>query len=372
MFPGKRRHHDDGVVDLPFLLNAGKMLTEKEFICRMPSSLYADYVERFLKRKIIDTFEKYAQQQWFRDRYLGEGIPDSQVPFSSNKFVMLRNLGSDIPAESLANEFQCISGVARVYVSQNDCTRGFARDLYLNLSQDTEPESVMSCIEQDYDPAPLDLDTMPITEHYLASLPQLENVYAALCQLNNFDESSMLDTFFSHKERKPEKTIQSYTEILRDVFNFCSTCCKQYDNKCAMVFHCSRHTKQDFCSRVLDLFGCSKDFPYAKIALSGAGLEKLTARTPEGNFKCRRCSKAFSSMEFVNAHLASRHNESLESINRTQSQFDQFLSRIDFFILDMVQGTVDRVVPSYAVTTVANSAVVYDMPKVFSGDIAFD
>lgn len=371
MFPGKRRHHEDWHVDLPFLLNAESMLTEEEFLCKMPSQSYTNYMGRFLRRRVVDVFERNVHRQWFRDRYLRESNSDIQPSFASSKFILLRDIAGDAPIESLASELQCISGVVGVYASQNDGARGFTRDMYLNLSPGIDPESVVVHMEQGYSPVMFDM-AVDIAENYLASLSQLESVYAVLCHLNNFDENSMFDSFFMQGEKTTEKSVQSYTEILRNVFNFCTTCCRQYDNRCAMVFHCSKHTVQNFCSRALDLLGCTRDFPYTDISPCEGEQERLVSRTPEGRFRCIRCAEIFLSMELVTSHLASRHKELWESIGREHSSFTRFLGRIDPFILTMIQGYTDRVTPPYATVTTDKSTVVYDMPEIFSGDIVFD
>lgn len=372
----KRRYYEDEetFIDLPYLLNAEKVLTEREFTSRIRNFDYDNYFSRFLKKKISAFFEKHHKSQWFKDRFIKEKT--NNTPIQSPVFVILENVPAICPLAELTSKFLEISGVANVYFSRINVPDYKFRSVFLNLDESSDTASILNDpAVSSYSAKVMDIRSVEIRENYQIPQKLLQNIFNNICSLSSLDPQSTLSHFLAESDAFSSASTESLTAALRLLFYFCPVCCKQYDSQCEMAINCSEHNEKAICQRSLDILGHNFDYQSVRsINQDRDGIKRFVVSTPENTFKCKICTKFFSSVSFICSHILYKHLSHGESTDDENGVIRcLFTEKIDLFTLDILFGTYDRVAPSYANISNSESSepVVYDMPKVFSGFINF-
>ncbi|ELA42744.1 uncharacterized protein VICG_00059 [Vittaforma corneae ATCC 50505] len=370
--PGKRRYYENEIVDLPFLLNAPRILTENEFKRKLPDASYSQYFDYFLKRKTLDIFLKYSNAQWFKDRYLNDSVEYSSPKDIQNftqkqasKFIQIKNISGHVPLSEVVAKVKSIIPTSEILVSQNGSENNFTRNMFVvgnGFGQELAIDNLRALFDVDI----ADISGKEVTNFSMANLDQAQRIFEELLKYENKD----CITENLANEVRSKKDIDTYAKVLREDFYFCIDCCKKFDNWVDMVLSCSKHSQNDFCSRKFDILGHPKNIYLIK--QSTESFERYYSKTQEKNYMCNQCEKTFLSVEFVTNHLRNKHKDIVSRIMESNSKLFRFLDRIDFFMFEMIFGTDQKSVPYYGICNVREGAVVYDIPCVFSGEIKFD
>ncbi|KAM0681540.1 hypothetical protein GINT2_000053 [Glugoides intestinalis] len=360
----KRPYCEDEFIDLPFLLNAPRVLSELEFTRITPLLSYSQYFEIFLKRKIADIFQKYSSSQWFKDRYLNpsslkNNLENKAGDFSFNKALVIRNISANMPFSKVIERVLILCPEVQVQTSQAGHEQAFNKTLYIPFQECKDPEMALESLKKEFNVQIIDLEAGSINENILATMSQAKSI---LRELEKYEKSPQVDI--------KEASIESYSKILGEKFNFCLTCCKKFDNPIERVICCKTHSRKDFSARNLDILGFPKNLD--KIKFSFSAFEEHYLCTTENNFDCRHCEKVFSAYEHVITHISNKHADVARVVAEKEENFSVFLSNIDFFLFELALGIDIKTAPYYAKASLEEDTIVYDLPCIFSGEIRFD
>lgn len=360
----KRPYYEDEIIDLPFLLNAPRVLSEIEFNRKMPRSSYPQYFETFLKRKITDIFQKYSASQWFKDRYLQinnskNNLEAEKVGASFSKALVIRNISATMPFAKVIERVLILCPKVHILTTQGGYDQNFCKTLYIPFKDCNGAEIALESLKKEFNVQILDLEHDVSSENTLATLNQAK---AILKELQKYEKAPEIDI--------SEPSVDSYSKVLRENFNFCLICCEKFDNPIECALACKMHSKKDFSVRNLDILGFPKKLD--EINFSFCAFEDYYSRTPENNFDCRLCDKTFSSREHAITHISNKHNDVSTVVAEKEENFRMFLEHIDFFLFDLALGTSTKTEPYYAKASLEDSTIIYDLPCTFSGEITFD
>lgn len=369
----KRRYYEEGedvFIDLPFLINSEKILTEKEFKEAIHNYDYASYFVKFLKRRATTCFDLYSTSQWFKDRYLKDKT--DSVLQDGTLFVIVKNIPSNLSEDDLIDQFSKLENISGVYLSRINISDFKSKNIFLLITDAEKIQSTIENLSLKHEVEKIDISEINIKENYNIPQKTLHCIFNNLCSISNLEPEKICENFFKKYSKYNSITTESLTALLRDTFNFCPVCCKQYDSKVEMLVNCSNHDEKKFCARSLTIFSYSCDYQSLKSSIQSKDeTQKMILNTPENTYKCKKCSKIFSSLGYICTHINSKHWSDLMDYEKASILKCLFVGRLDFFMLDLLCGTQDGIPPSYARPQSSNSSnqVVYDAPSIFSGNI---
>lgn len=359
-FRNKRRYFEseEEVIDMPYLINALRVLSFKELKRLFPKASYPEYYNTFLKRRIQDIFKTYLNSQWFQDRFITNKNtcyyinPDSKV-------IHIKNISSSASIDDVMETIRKIMPEEhKISISQNNIDKKFTRDIYISLNDEVE-------IKNKYD---------QLTAYFDANIVEMTNMKAKDFSTVTEDQRRILFMELIKYEKPLFEIAEDNTdfsaEMFRRAFNFCLTCGRKFDCNLAMLQNCSTHTESDFCPRNIDILARPKEI--SQISESRDILKSYYTKTIDMNFKCHECPKTFDSTEHITNHLKNKHEEVVISKLTENNNLETFIKKIDFLIFELALGTYEKTVPSYGITNIKDDTVIYDIPCIFSGEISFE
>lgn len=332
---------------------------------------YSKYLELYYQRRLIDVFSDFRMHQWFIDRYLDGNTPSDHTIPSSPYFIIIEDIDDTMSADLIMKNFKSREDVINVYITQKGSSGNYKRDVYINISQDEDQKRVIEALP--YKTSYLDISDKHIDEVYNVSIEDARAIFQSLCFLSKKSPDETLDSFVSgnNPSISDDRIAELYVHALRKIFRYCTICSKQYDNYVSMIRQCSEHSLNDYCPRNIEIAAIFKDFSGITYIDEDLEVERHIIRTPEATFRCKNCSKLFNSFEYIKQHLYSRHPELIQDTKSKKENFKKFIDSIDFFILETVEGTSEKEPPSFGRSRKNPNIVVYDFPKLFSGDIKY-
>lgn len=365
--PTKRRYYEtESVIDLPYLINAPRALSESEFKRRLPTSPYAQYMESFFRRRVQSLFPSLCTAQWFKDRYFSDeeyNVCCERV----GRCIQLSGVSADKPLSELITNVKTGVPTATVLVSDGRQERDFKRTLFV-VGEDLVPEDAIGVLQGSFDASIVDVSGVEIVSSSTGTHSQIKGLFREVVRYERRKFPHVTDDDI--EKVVSTDTVECYTEFLRDKFYFCTSCCRKFDNQVEMLLNCSRHTQNDFCARNYDILSYPKSIEQLKNTIET--LASHYSKTQQQNYMCKHCVKTFSNEEFVVTHLKTKHGNITQYINESNELMSLFLDRIDFFMFGIIFGTNVKSVPHYGTPVVGEHAVVYDIPCVFSGEIRLD
>ena len=266
----KRRHYDEEVIDLPYLLNASRILSEKEFERKLPTGSYSQYFEHYLQRKII---------------YNGD----------SKKFIQISNIPESYSISEICEKLSAVEPSAKLLISQNGLDNGFKKNVVI-IGDGFDPELAIKSINTPFSTTIIDFSNFKIVTFNMARFDQIKNVFEALLKYER--GSNITDDAIDYV--KSSNNADVYVDFLRDAFYFCTNCCKKFDNQFEMLTKCKNHTQNDYCERTHDILGYLKNIDATKQFFES--IEEHYTKTLESNLICKICKKTFTCMEYFNKH----------------------------------------------------------------------
>lgn len=371
----KKRHYrslENEVEDLPFLLNAKYILSEKEFHYKIPNYSYSDYYFRFLDRKLIAYYEKHCGETWFKERYLLDIKPAPKHLSLGSHCCLIKNIESTVPITQIYSDLEKINGVKDICISQNYSSKNYSKDIFVSTSENFNLESIPSnyskegCLEI----IKMQFNTDSIVENHSLSINQLKILVEFFSLLINSSSDQVIEDYLGQSSKYNTMSVEFLTELLREKFYFCTTCFKQYDNKYSMIYYCLNHKPKKTYCRCLDIFNSKQSFlSFKNTNLGKYELQAHFLKTPESKCKCKHCSKVFSTVSFIFTHILSKHLNQLDGPAEKLISISSFFDKLDYLVLDHVFGTSEDIIPPYSEVVRDNGYVKYDMPNVFSGNI---
>lgn len=346
-------------IDLPFLVNQRRAISEQEFKLCLPQLSYEQYINIFFKRRIGDMLKEYKDKDWFINRYLNTEKQDFNGQLNDNidEVIAVKDIYFDF---KIKDTVAAIKNVENVLISQNGKFSNFTVDFYIIPKSKNTINEIIEALKTVFDTKAeiINLSELTVKENAPCTSRQLQRIFTELCNLSDVDEKSVKDEV-SGESAKDLISNAEYLKILRSKFNFCAVCCNQYDNPIQMKIACSTHG--NFSERSLDLLGYPKNFE----AFFGKNqdLSKFYSTTPEMNFRCNKCNKVFRSVDCVTLHITKKHDES-----GGDETMNTFLKNIDLFFISLCLGTDDYRVPSFFKSPINERSVIYDMPLIYSGN----
>lgn len=358
--PRKRSYEENSVVDMPFLINAPRALSETELKRKFPVATYSHYMDSFLRRRTRAVFVENSSAQWFKDRYFNCEEFDIYTG-NVGKCIKLSGISASTPISDVICNVKTSFPTAKVLVSQGNRAVGFKRTIFV-VDDKITPEDALPILKGSFDAEIIDVSQLKIDSSNIADYTVIKNLFEELLKYERRRAPHITDELIS--QTFSTNDVNCYSNFLRDNFYFCTYCCKKYDNQVEMHLRCSKHTPDDFCQRRNEILAYPKNFENAKKGI--ATLNSYYKITQEQNYMCKKCEKTFATVEFVETHIRNKHEEVALPNNDLMIEF---LDNIDFFMFDIIFGTNERSVPHYGVCDANSDAVVYDIPCVFSGNI---
>lgn len=354
--------HEDFRIDIPYLINQNRILSEKEFHISLPEMPYEEYFNTFLKRKIADLFHEHRNSEWFKNRYLKQEKSIEITKENLNCVIVARNIS---PTENTLNSLTNLDKIKIFLTSQNSKAKNFSIDLFIIPNLKFSVDSIIdSLTELNITGAQqIDLSNVPFKSMIFCTSAQLKKIFTLFCNLYNLDENAVLEEF-SNSGLTP---LLKYLEILQKKFNFDPSSCKQFDNNIALLDHYNQFESCDISERNLEILGYSAI--YKNVLLSeNLQQDKMYTETLQKNFKCNKCEKIFETEEFITQHIQKKHQEINCSFSREDPEMNHFLENLDCFFLSLGLGIEDSTVPTFFESNCVKNSVVYDMPSIFSGE----
>lgn len=356
-----KRGHSEQRVDLVFLLGQRRMLTKTEYAGKLLAQSYTRYQELYYQRRFLDIFELYKGQVWFAERYLADhGGSDTPTP-AGNRYIVIEDIAEGMSEEEAHKLFGNRDDVLGISIVQKGMFNHYRRDVYAGIAPECDAEAYINAISDRYRAFVMDLSSLRIEEICKVSLTEAKDLYRALCRLSRKDlvSASIVD----------ECSVETVLGRIREEFLYCTICAKQYDNRPAMFQRCSRHEESDFSYRNIELATTPKDFSKVSGMQEDDEISRYAVATPEETFRCKVCQKLFQGADFVYNHIRSKHADLMQDIERKVRDFQKFMSNVDCFILEVVEGTADRRMPLWGRGATHSELVAYDHPQAFTGEI---
>ncbi|KAK6090644.1 hypothetical protein P3W45_000367 [Vairimorpha bombi] len=325
-------------IDIFFLLNENRILTQSELKKVLPKENYGEYIKGFYRRRLIDIFNKNYECPWFAQKYL-KGKKEFKV--WNFDFKNVYYLISEVSVDEDFSRLSEISGYINHYLITPE---GFKMSIVIemkeerNISEDILP--IFVCNEVKID------------------LIKQEDLLCKDKQNSNQEILNALVNFYKIDLPKTD-------DPLRNVFLYCTSCNKQYDSDVEMNYKCNKNCVGD--TRRKELLANYTDFSYMKNVHMDFIIKSNIIKYEETVYQCAYCDKRFESENFINLHYEKKHKDELELRNKKYEEYKMFIDNIDLRILHLAEGSLEGK-PWYA-KLADNGKVVYDMNRVFSGDI---
>lgn len=328
-------------IDIFFLLNENKILTETELQRLLPKENYQEYIKGFYRRRFIDIFNKNYDFSWFVQRYLNNKREFKIWNFQFNNYYFLIK---GIEFEEDLNKLIGLVGYVNHYVFTPEDLK-----LTIILEMETDRE-VYDDIYSVFKVSSIFFTPLKINEFAVQSPKESDNYILKI--LTEFYKVKLLDA----------------NNPLQEMFLFCNICNIQYSSSIEMAHKCGKGCLPD--NRRKELLKNFKDFSFMKDIQIDFICKSNIIKFEENVYKCAYCEKKFESVEFINLHYQKRHSDEIALREKKYEDFKKFIDNLDLLIFYLAEGSLESK-PWFAKLSDDNK-VIYDMNHVFSGEIVFD
>lgn len=349
----------DTVINDEYLLGYYILLSKKEYLDIYPLGIYEKYLEAFFKDGIYQAYKKFGRSNWFQDRYFTKkenkesGIAlekDEMYGYTnattSYQFYFCKGADRQKYAQDEIEKYMEISGVKEVFTKQNTMRNNYVVDFYLRSTENLElPEN---------NPVKFGRikETYKITQSLLVNLVR----------------------FFSKRENKEfsgleNKTHEELTFLLRCEFNFCTTCCKQFDSRAEMIDKCMYHIQNDVIHRHISLISDISDINFKEIeyGFNDSEVNNKIRICERNEYECIECRKVFEGKDNVVSHIKNKHVDIWEEMEKRNEEFNTFVNNIDLFILSWIcQFEKFKYKPIWAFVKTKQNRVLYDLKEYYN------
>lgn len=331
----RKYNHDR--IDIFFLLNENKIVTQQELRKLLPKENYLEYVKGFYKRRLIDFYQKNYEFDWFIDRYL-----NNKKEFKINDFLL--------DVDYVVINGLCVEDDFKVFSEY----KLFLKDNYKVsiIVKKTIFDNILSFeeLQNIYEHRKLDFKIVTTSD---------------IKSEDNRELAEKLSIFY-----KIDISNIETDNICKNVFLFCTNCNSEFYSPEEFLIRCQNGCNFKTSRRRLDIIKHYNDFGFIKDISINFLLKSNIIKIDDSIFKCAYCEKKFESENFIDLHYKKKHADELEKRNKIYSNFSLFIDNLDFQTLSIVDGSFDDV-PSF-VKILDDKRVIYDMNHIFSGEIVFD
>lgn len=331
----KKYNHDR--IDIFFLLNENKIVTQSELRKLLPKENYVEYIKGFYKRRLIDFFQKNYEFPWFIDRYL-----KNQKKFKVNNFLF--------DVEYVIINGLCVEDDLSIFKEY----KMFLKDNYkisiLIKKSLFENDINFEEVKRFYEHIHLNFKTLVTSDIHSDENQEMAD------KLSKFYNVNLSD--FNTKN------------LCKNVFLFCTNCNMEFNSPEEFMLRCKNECKNKTSKRRLEIIKNYNDFSFIKDVPINFLLKSNIIKIDESIYKCAYCEKKFESVNFIELHYKKKHADELEKRNNIYNSFLLFIDNLDFQVLSIVDGSFDDI--PFFVKNLDEKRVVYDMNHVFSGEIVLD
>lgn len=344
------------------LVNQHMILSEKEYELKKFSKSYEEYTMQYFLKRIPEVFSELKNKVWFIDRYIKRENVIQKKSIESPYFFIMENIDFKLEFEHIKSILLDDKNVIDIFLEQKGPEFRYARNLYVNLKHERDISHQMKSINHYSKSYFIKFEEIEIDENYQIPVKSLLCIFNDLCEKDGLDSGEIIDSYCKINNKFIDQR-ELLVKLLREKFRYCTHCGKQYDNDVVMYRRCSKHSFTSIMPRNIEIAELKKNI--SKLTFPDK-TKILYSKISEGIFMCNICSKRFESEEFVRKHSKGKHSKFEKAIQENEI-FNMFLSRIDYFIFDVICG-----LNSFEVFnnfTQDNQLPVYDMPHWFTGEI---
>lgn len=368
--PGKRRFSEERL-DMEWLLSQPQLLSSSEYFHTRIPQPYPQYVAAYYQARIFPVFDSFRAYPWFAAAYAAEDTRRGSTAGTDSAalYIVVESVEHTLTLPDLLEKYNTQAGVLGFAFERGYRPSEYKRDLYVSISPSADTEQLLSGLSCLGRTRLLDIQGLSIeegAENCRLSLTEALELLTAVCALNSTDISAVTDT-------QPDRlTVRDCVRILRSHFRFCTHCVRQYDTHPAMVAECSASHGREapsvrniriLCGYSRPMGGRIRDIEYGRPG-------DMYTRMGGSVLSCNECRKQFESYEYMAQHIRTRHAEVTGQSQSPRECFGRFLAGIDFYFLNIINGTEGHTPAWYDGPRASSAAVLYDMPCIFSGEIA--
>ena len=344
---------NDSVINDDWILQKCIFITKNEYINLYKLGNYENYIKEFFTEGILSAFRRFYNKDWFKKKYLRNEVNTSDnIVLKQLNPYLLEPVTTDIYYYCKGNEnqnnidaeienYKKLEGVTNVFTKQNGLNLRFCVDFYLQSNKN------LDLPEQDT------VKIVKIEENYKLPKSYLIKIFKMLSNLKN-----------EETENVAALTKEQITFLLREKFNFCTLCCKQYGSRIEMVDFCTKHTFKGYSKRYLDILCDLSEFDFKNLDYnySATILDQFIYKISNDEYECNDCKKMFNGLDAIKNHLEKRHGETWDLVNRRIDDFNLFITKIDLFILEWIcQTDRNRYTPVWCNSTLKQNRIVYNL-----------
>jgi hypothetical protein len=372
-------------IDIFYILKQLKMVTRGELSTILPAQPYKEYAETYYRRRVMETFDRSYNKEWFLQRYIQdedynvrrERMLEFHAFAVPTACIRMRNIHPDISVEQIRSTAESCLCLEEYWMVQGDSTQRFFRECYMALKEgasvDDAIEFMNTVMNRELQLVFEKVDTRnlrrPRVEVEDRERGCLMRLFKALCLMYRIDDVEVLERYQSEERAE---SAQFMCDALRDVFLYCYACGVQYDAPLDMMIGCRNHGTRGAAERKREFLGDFRELFHPKARSMEEEVGKMMSRIEEGYYRCEFCGKAFQTAEFVHNHFNNKHKKEIREIEERVDAFNKFIGRIDCLMVSFMTGSDDEQLPRFVRSSFEDSRVIYDMGRLFSGEIAMD
>ncbi|TBU15849.1 hypothetical protein CWI40_050060 [Ordospora colligata] len=375
-------------VDIFFLLKQPKLVTRKELATLLPTQSYDDYRANYYRRRVPEVFDINITKEWFVYRYLDSFYDERKKSiFNIHTFtkpdvcIIVKGIDEDLPGTILHSlPSKCLS-IERLWIQQQTCQNRLSRMCYIILKKGSDIHGSIELMKSALEAHPnirfeiFDVSDVeePVISCKDTDYGSAKSMFSSLCKIFKVDEEEILKRYTTNIQTQGntihENAAVFFCNALKDVFLYCYTCAHQYDDPLEMMMGCRNHKSTEASIRRREFLLEYQGLGDIKITTKEEEINKMITMVEENHYKCEYCGKGFKEETFIFNHFNNKHEDEIKKIDKSIEEFKEFLDRVDCFMLEMLDGTDDDRVPRFIQPSIRDERVIYDMDRVFSGDI---
>lgn len=401
----KRKHYEPKPTYQPLthndLISLHKLLLKKEYY-QLSNINYQQYKNEYYQEKILKLIQYNKQSIWFQERYfknetfhskydefvnlIGDkviSLDGPEIDFKllkySNKNVLVNNIGDNIKIEEIRQFAEKCPGYESFDCALMHHKGQFQRYGIISLKEDTDVneaidslrtinESTMFLEPMVFSNIRINKANMSLHKKDMIHVNKLINMYKKKYGLD-FDAT--------------KNTIDYNILLLRFVFNHCYYCIKQFDSHVEMAKECGDYHVRTNSSSSRVLFDRKHMVLTQEMNLDSyvdqyAPYSRCFSLNNNREFVCSICTKVFESEVHIKSHIQKRHAEEHEkclTLDLNDEEKNLLKKNIDTKIILIMTGLEEWIMPpmikNMEINYTDENCIVYDMKKIFSGEIQF-
>ncbi|KAH9411530.1 hypothetical protein HK407_05g09090 [Ordospora pajunii] len=375
-------------VDIFFLLKQQKLITRRELATLLPAQSYNDYRTNYYRKRVPEVFDRNITREWFVYRYLDSFYEQRKKSICSiHKFekpdicIIAKGIAEDVPGTIMHSISSRCSSIERLWIQQQSCQNRLSRMCYILLKKGSDIydsiQLMKSVVEGNpniqFEPFDVSDVEEPVISCTDSDYGTAKSMFSSLCKIFKIDEDEVLKTYIANIQTQGSmaqtSTAEFFCNALKDVFLYCYTCAHQYDDPLEMMMGCRNHKSTEASIRRREFLVEYQGLGDLKIKTKEEELNKMITMVEENHYKCEFCGKGFKEEMFIFNHFNNKHEDEIKKIDKSIEDFRRFLDRVDCFMLEMLDGTDDDRVPRFIQPSIKDERVIYDMDRIFSGEI---